>query len=128
MKKVTNEYNLEKKNENPIEENPEKKEEDFSNSEKSGKIASNLSEDKTDLLTHDRVKKEQVIVFVINMQIAIFEKYLEDSGINLGFEIIFREILAKKIPEDQVFAYAALRLKQLEEELNNLTTDKAAAK
>ncbi len=38
----------------------------------------------------------------------------------MGFEIIFREIVAKKIPADQVFTFAALRLRQLNEEISKL--------
>ena len=40
-----------------------------------------------------------------------FEKYLDDSGIKVGFEIIFAEILEKKVPQDQMFPYAIERLK-----------------
>ena len=35
-----------------------------------------------------------------------FEKYVNDSGIKLGFEIIFAEIIEKKVPQDMMFPYA----------------------
>ena len=53
----------------------------------------------------------------------MFEKYLNDSGLSLAFQVVFAEILAKKIPEEQVFGYTAMRLRQLEDELNRLTEE-----
>jgi len=53
----------------------------------------------------------------------MFEKYLNDSGLSLAFQAIFAEILSKKIADDQVFGYAAMRLRQLEEELAKLDSN-----
>lgn len=50
----------------------------------------------------------------------MFEKYLEESGLSLAFQIIFAEIISKKISEDQVFAYTAMRLRQIGNELDGL--------
>ena len=58
----------------------------------------------------------------------MFEKYLNDSGLSLGFQVIFAEILAKKIPDDQVFGYTAMRLRQLEEELKKVCQEEANSK
>ena len=33
----------------------------------------------------------------------LFEKYIEESGLSIAFQIIFAEIISKKIAEDQVF-------------------------
>jgi hypothetical protein len=41
----------------------------------------------------------------------IFEKYLEESGLTLAFEIVMAEVISKKISEDQIFAYTAMRLR-----------------
>ena len=43
----------------------------------------------------------------------MFEKYLEETGLSLSFQIIFTEIIQKQISEDQVFAYTAVRLRQI---------------
>ena len=50
---------------------------------------------------------------------AEFEKYLNESGIKLGFEIIFAEIIEKKVPQELMFPYAIARLKQMAKELND---------
>ena len=47
-----------------------------------------------------------------------FEDYLNQSGIKLGFEIIFAEIIEKKVPQDLMFPYAIARLKQMAKEIN----------
>ena len=54
----------------------------------------------------------------------MFERYLQNSGLSLGFEVIFAEILAKKIPADQVFGYAAMRLRQFEDDLGKVDQNK----
>ena len=46
---------------------------------------------------------------------------------SLGFEIVCKEIIAKKVPADQVFAYAALRFRQMEEEMAKLVPQNAVA-
>jgi len=46
----------------------------------------------------------------------MFELYLKESGLGLAFKIIFEEVLMKKIPADQAFAYAAARLRQFEQD------------
>lgn len=50
----------------------------------------------------------------------IFEKYLEDSGLSLAFQIIMAEVIAKKIPEEQIFQYTALRLRQIGQEMDQI--------
>ena len=50
----------------------------------------------------------------------MFEKYLEESGLCLSFQIIFTEIIQKQIPEDQVFPYTAMRLRQIGKELESI--------
>ena len=50
----------------------------------------------------------------------MFEKYLEESGLSLSFQIVFTEIIQKQIPDDQVFAYTAMRLRQLGKELEKV--------
>ena len=50
-------------------------------------------------------------------QALMFEKYLEESGLSLSFQIIFTELIQKQIAEDQVFAYTAMRLRKIGKEL-----------
>jgi|JI6StandDraft_1071083.scaffolds.fasta_scaffold01931_5 hypothetical protein len=41
--------------------------------------------------------------------------YLERSGISIGFQIIFNEIVGKGIKESEVFDYTAKRLRDFKE-------------
>ena len=50
----------------------------------------------------------------------MFEKYIDESGLSLSFQIIFTELIQKQIAEDQVFAYTAMRLRQIGKELEQL--------
>ena len=56
----------------------------------------------------------------VNKQIQMFEKYLEDSGISVSFQIIYAEILTKKIEPANVFTYTAMRLRQIGKEIAHL--------
>ncbi len=58
-------------------------------------------------------------------QALMFEKYLEESGLSLSFQIIFTELIQKQIAEDQVFAYTAMRLRQIGKELESLESKQA---
>jgi Ca2+-binding EF-hand superfamily protein len=56
----------------------------------------------------------------INKQLQMFEKYLEESGITMAFQLIFAEILTKKIEAANVFTYTAMRLRQIGKEIAHL--------
>lgn len=56
----------------------------------------------------------------INKQLQMFEKYLEESGITMAFQLIFAEILTKKIDAGSVFSYTAMRLRQIGKEIAHL--------
>ena len=67
-------------------------------------------------LAEERLQKRQ-------QQAQLFEQYLEQSGVTYAFEIIFTEIIAKNIREDQVFAYTSMRLRQIGKELDSIGKD-----
>ena len=50
---------------------------------------------------------------------AAFEEYIANSGLSQAFQLIFAEIVAKKISEDKVFEYAAQRLRDLKKQLDS---------
>eukprot|EP00359_Climacostomum_virens_P001004 CAMPEP_0204896714 /NCGR_PEP_ID=MMETSP1397-20131031/326_1 /ASSEMBLY_ACC=CAM_ASM_000891 /TAXON_ID=49980 /ORGANISM="Climacostomum Climacostomum virens, Strain Stock W-24" /LENGTH=154 /DNA_ID=CAMNT_0052064369 /DNA_START=113 /DNA_END=577 /DNA_ORIENTATION=+ len=56
----------------------------------------------------------------LHKQVQMFEKYLEDSGITMAFQIIFAEIITKKIEPANVFTYTAMRLRQIGKEIAHL--------
>lgn len=45
---------------------------------------------------------------------------MKNNGLTLAFQVIFSEIVTKKLEKDQVFAYTAMRLRQIGNELNSL--------
>lgn len=56
----------------------------------------------------------------LHKQVQMFEKYLEDSGITMAFQIIFAEIITKKVEPANVFTYTAMRLRQIGKEIAHL--------
>jgi Ca2+-binding EF-hand superfamily protein len=56
----------------------------------------------------------------LRKQVQMFEKYLEDSGMTMAFQIIFAEIITKKIEPANVFTYTAMRLRQIGKEIAHL--------
>ena len=53
-------------------------------------------------------------------QAEMFKKYLDQTGIAMAFQVIFAEILDKKIDETKLFAYTAMRLRQIGEDLEKI--------
>ncbi len=47
----------------------------------------------------------------------MFEKYITDTGIGKAFQLIFTELITKKINTEDYYSYAAGRLRQLAREL-----------
>ena len=43
----------------------------------------------------------------------MFQKYMDDTGLQLSFQIIFTEIISQEIPEEDVFSYTAMRLREI---------------
>ena len=60
-------------------------------------------------------------------QIAAFEKYLSETGLAASFQLIFSEIIAKRIPNNNVFQYAAMRLRQVGSEIAHLLPEDLTA-
>lgn len=53
-------------------------------------------------------------------QVRVLQKYLAETGLSLAFQIIFAELLAKKVQPMNVFTYTAMRLRQLGEAVGPL--------
>lgn len=53
-------------------------------------------------------------------QIEVFQKYLAETGLSMAFQIIFAELLAKKVQPVNVFTYTAMRLRQIGEAVGPL--------
>ena len=50
----------------------------------------------------------------------MFKKYLDQTGIAMAFQVIFAEILDKKVEEKKLFSYTAMRLRQIGEDLEKI--------
>mmetsp|Transcript_13785 Transcript_13785/g.12220 ORF Transcript_13785/g.12220 Transcript_13785/m.12220 type:complete len:128 (+) Transcript_13785:23-406(+) len=68
----------------------------------------------------EKIRQEEEVAKKRQEQAVQFEEYVEQSGLKYGFQIIFTEIISNQIREDQVFAYTAMRLRQIGSELDNL--------
>ena len=53
-------------------------------------------------------------------QANTFEKYVNDTGIASAFQLIFSEIITKKIPIEDHYTYTAGRLRQIGRELDEI--------
>ena len=87
----------------------EQKEEEETEEQK----AKRLEEEEQQRVEDEKARKRQE-------QAVLFEKYIEESGLSVAFQIVFAEIISKKIAEDQVFRYTAMRLRQLGKEVEDL--------
>jgi hypothetical protein len=56
----------------------------------------------------------------LHRQALVFEKYLEESGLSLAFQLVYSEILSKKIEPANVFTYTAMRLRQIGNQVAHL--------
>lgn len=48
------------------------------------------------------------------------QKFLEESGLQMAFQIVIAEVLEKDVSEEHILNYASLRLKQMAGELNEI--------
>ncbi|OMJ82917.1 hypothetical protein SteCoe_16246 [Stentor coeruleus] len=75
-----------------------------------------IDEDKLRKVQDREDDEEKTVTKKINK----FEKYLEDTGLPAAFEVIFTEILDKKVEVDKVFFYTATRLRQIGKDVAHL--------
>ena len=50
----------------------------------------------------------------------MFERYIEESGLKTAFQIIFAEIVMKKVKEEEVFKFASKRLNDFDTEFKKI--------
>jgi hypothetical protein len=69
-----------------------------------------------------QIKRREEIekIQIRKTQANLFEKYLNDTGINSAFELIFSEMITKKIPCEDHYSYSAGRLRQIGREIEIL--------
>ena len=65
---------------------------------------------------YDYEKNKKEIMDKIELrkyQADVVEKYINETGIGTAFQIIFSELLSKKVPVDNYYNYTASRLRQI---------------
>jgi hypothetical protein len=55
-------------------------------------------------------------------QAGKFENYIHETGLAMGFQLIFAELISKKISPENYFSYVTIRLKEIGKELDSLKT------
>jgi hypothetical protein len=91
-------------------------------SKKKSIILSNLPTMRNDLIndiSEEQIKRREELekIQLRKTQANLFEKYLNDTGIASAFELIFSEMITKKIPSENHFTYTAGRLRQIGREI-----------
>lgn len=59
-----------------------------------------------------------------NVQADMFEKYIYETGISTAFQLIFSELITKKIPVENYYDYTVTRLKEFGEEFDKMKSQK----
>ena len=66
---------------------------------------------------YEQNKKEIMEKIEIRKQQAdLVDKYIHETGIGTSFQIIFSELISKKIPVENYYSYTASRLRQIGKE------------
>ena len=81
-----------------------------------------IDRDETPDYSEDQIKRREEIekIQIRKTQANLFEKYLNDTGIASAFELIFSEMITKKIPSEDHYSYSAGRLRQIGREIEML--------
>lgn len=87
-----------------------------------------LNEEKSETIASNRnveiSEQEKALIEKNNRAAEQLQKYLQSTGISLAFQLIFSEVVQKKIPQEKVFSYASQRLKQIGADIQELKAQK----
>lgn len=64
--------------------------------------------------------KENELIKLRKEQSSKFEAYIHESGLAMAFQLIFAELISKKISPENYFSYVTVRLKEIGLELDSL--------
>ena len=109
----TDKENLNKNNENNL--NNEDNQNNINN-ESNQNVNSSQNNVQPENNNYDYEKNKKEIMEKIEIrkyQADVVEKYINETGIGTAFQIIFSELLSKKIPTDNYYTYTASRLRQI---------------
>ena len=108
------------KNDSKKDNEKDKKEDDRKNKESEIEEQKRKKIEAKEAAEAEEIREEEEKAKKRQEQAVQFEEYVEQSGLKYAFQIVFTEIISKQIREDQVFAYTAMRLRQIGGELDNL--------
>ena len=105
-------------NENKISENENNLQQEEEQNKKENNNNSNLNDVQAgNNYDYEQNKKEIMEKIEMRKQQAEFvEKYIYETGIGTAFQIIFSELISKKIPVEKYYTYTAGRLRQIGKE------------
>ncbi len=84
------------------------------NEEEQNQNANNENPPAQSNYNYEQNKKEIMEKIEIRKQQAdLVEKYIYETGIGTSFQIIFSELISKKIPVENYYTYTASRLRQI---------------
>ncbi len=75
-------------------------------------VASNIKLTRREEIENIKLRKTQA---------NTFDNYVNDTGISSAFQLIFAEIISKKIPIEDHFSYAAGRLRAIGRDIDDIT-------
>ena len=87
--------------------------------ERERKLASETAEERKLREEAEAAEKNQKDE-IVRREVKALEKYLQDTGLHMAFQVIYTEILQKKIDSQHAFAYIAMRLRQIGKEVHEL--------
>lgn len=87
---------------------------------KSMNVSQALSENKQYLNTNEGRRQQLNQIELRQIQANAFENYINDTGISSAFQLIFSELITKKIPVENYYTYTASRLREIGRELDEI--------
>ena len=87
---------------------------------KSMNMSQALSENKQYLNTSEGRREQLNQIELRQIQANAFENYINDTGISSAFQLIFSELITKKIPVENYYTYTASRLREIGRELDEI--------
>jgi hypothetical protein len=92
------------------------------NKKKSTTVNKNIKDNENDMDFNNQIKKREELekVKIRRTQANNFEKYVNETGIGNAFQLIFTELITKKISMEDYFSYSAGRLRQIGREVDEV--------
>ena len=83
-------------------------------------ISQSLSINQNDLNSSKGRRENLDKIELRKIQANAFENYINETGISTAFQLIFSELITKKIPVENYYTYTASRLREIGRELEEI--------